>query len=130
VQDFRQLKIWRKSHDLTLAVYRATQVFPAAETYGLTSQMRRAAAAIPTNVAEGTGRGSDPDFARFLHIAMGSASELQYLLLLARELSYIGGDVHASLEDMTVEVKRMLASLLRTVKSRAPAAAKRLTADS
>ncbi|MCI0429834.1 MAG: four helix bundle protein [Rhodospirillales bacterium] len=124
MQDFRQLKIWRKSHDLTLAVHRATQGFPAAETYGLTSQMRRAAAAIPTNVAEGTGRGSDPDFARFLHIAMGSASELQYLLLLARDLSYVGGDVHASLEDMTVEVKRMLASLLRTVKSPATAANK------
>jgi len=121
VQDFRQLKIWRKSHDLTLAIFRATQGFPAAETYGLTSQIRRAAAAIPTNIAEGTGRGSDPDFARFLHIAMGSASELQYLLLLARDLSYVSDDVHASLGDMTVEVKRMLASLLRTVKSRATA---------
>jgi four helix bundle protein len=125
VQDFRQLKIWRKSHELTLAVYRATQGFPVAETYGLTSQIRRAAAAIPTNIAEGTGRGSDPDFARFLHIAMGSASELQYLLLLARDLSYVSDDVHASLGDMTVEVKRMLASLLRTVKSRATAGADR-----
>ena len=124
MQDFRQLKIWRKSHDLTLAVHRATQGFSAAETYGLTSQMRRAAAVIPTNVAEGTGRGSDPDFARFLHIAMGSASELQYLLLLARDLSYVGGDVHAPLDDITAEIKRMLASLLRTVKSRASAAAK------
>jgi len=125
VQDFRQLKIWRKSHELTLAVYRATQGFPVAETYGLTSQIRRAAAAIPTNIAEGTGRGSDPDFARFLYIAMGSASEVQYLLLLARDLSYVGDDVHASLGDMTVEVKRMLASLLRTVKSRAIAGADR-----
>jgi four helix bundle protein len=124
VQDFRQLKVWRKGHELTLAVYRATQGFPTGETYGLTSQMRRAAAAVPTNVAEGTGRGSDPDFARFLHIAMGSASELQYLLLLARDLSYVGDDMHASLEDMTVEVKRMLASLLRTVKSRSTPAAK------
>jgi len=125
VQDFRQLKIWRKSDDLTLAIFRATQGFPAAETYGLTSQIRRAAAAIPTNIAEGTGRGSDPDFARFLHIAMGSASELQYLLLLAQDLSYLSGDVHTSLEEMTVEVKRMLASLLRTVKSRATAGADR-----
>ena len=117
MQDFRQLKIWRKSHDLTLVVYQATRGFPTAETYCLTSQMRRAAAAIPANIAEGVGRGSDADFGRFLHIAMGSASELQYHPLLARDLSYVSGDLHASLEDMAVEVKRMLAALLRTLKS-------------
>jgi four helix bundle protein len=123
VQDFRQLKVWRTSHELALAVYRATQDFPRSETYGLTSQMRRAAAAIPTNIAEGTGRGSDADFARFLHIAMGSASELEYLLLLARDLAYIDDKVRAPLDHLTIEVKRMLAALLRTLKSKPNATA-------
>jgi four helix bundle protein len=130
MQDFRQLSVWRKSHELTLAVYQATGGFPASETYGVTSQMRRAAGAIPTNIAEGTGRGSDPDFARFLHIAMGSANELQYLLLLARDLSYLNKEAHASLEEMTIEVKRMLAALLRTLKSTATAGSRQLTAES
>jgi four helix bundle protein len=85
--------------------------------------MRRAAAAIPTNIAEGTGRGSDADFARFLHIAMGSASELEYLLLLARDLAYIDDKVRAPLDHLTIEVKRMLAALLRTLKSKPNATA-------
>ncbi len=117
MQDFRQLKVWRKGHELTLAVYLATQTFPKTEIYGLTSQLRRAAAAIPTNIAEGTGRGSDADFGRFLQIAMGSASELEYLLMLARDLSYLSGDAHVAMEAVTVELKRMLASLLRTVRT-------------
>ena len=130
MQDFRQLKIWRKGHALTLAVYQATQGFPATETYGLTSQVRRAAAAIPANIAEGVGRSSDADFARFLHIAMGSASELEYHLLLARDLTYLSVEAHASLEGMTLEVKRMLAAFLRTVKSGAAGNHKSLIADS
>lgn len=117
MQDFRQLKVWRKGHELTLAVYQASQGFPKAELYGLTSQLRRAASAIPTNIAEGAGRGSDADFGRFLQIAMGSANEVAYLLILARDLTYIGGDEFASLDTATAEVKRMLASLLRTLRT-------------
>jgi len=78
LKDFRKLKVWEKSHDLTLAVYKATAAFPRKELYGLTSQIRRACASIPANIAEGCGRGGDPELARFLQIAMGSASELEY----------------------------------------------------
>ena len=128
MQDFRQLSVWRKGHALTLAVYRATQDFPRAELYGLTSQLRRAVSAIPTNIAEGAGRGSDADFGRFLQIAMGSANETAYLLLLARDLTYISDDAYASLDSATAEIKRMLASLLRTLRD--PGSKKKLTADS
>jgi four helix bundle protein len=83
VQDFRKLKVWRMSHDFTLAVYEATAAFPKEELYGLTSQVRRAAASVPANIAEACGRGGNAEFARFIRIAMGSASELEYHLLLA-----------------------------------------------
>lgn len=78
MQNFRDLKVWGKAHAATLLIYRATDGFPSTERYGLTSQMRRAAASIPANIAEGCGRASDADFARFLQIAFGSASELEY----------------------------------------------------
>ena len=77
MKDFRQLQVWEKSHQLALGVYKATQDFPKEELYGLTSQIRRASTSIPTNIAEGCGRGTDPEFARFLQIAMGSASETE-----------------------------------------------------
>jgi len=83
MKDFRELKVWEKAHQLTLEVYKATTIFPKDELYGLTSQIRRACASIPANIAEGCGRRGDAEFARFLGIAMGSASELDYHLLLA-----------------------------------------------
>lgn len=86
MKDFRKLKVWEKSHQLTLAIYENTSSFPQSELYGLTSQIRRSAYSIPTNIAEGSGRGSDAELARFLTIAMGSASELEYQLQLACEL--------------------------------------------
>ncbi len=89
MQNFRELKVWNKAHAVTLAAYSATESFPASERYGLTSQMRRAATSIAANIAEGCGRSSDADFARFLHVALGSASELEYLVLLARDLRLI-----------------------------------------
>jgi four helix bundle protein len=117
MQDFRDLKVWGKAHAVTLAVYRATDAFPAAESYGLTSQMRRAAASIPTNIAEGCGRSSDADFARFLHIAFGSASEMKYLLLLARDLNMLGAAPFDEITSDTQEVKRMLAGLITRLKA-------------
>lgn len=78
MKDFKKLKAWEKSHQLTLAIYKVTRSFPKDELYGLTSQMRRASVSIPANIAEGCGRGSDAELARFCHIAMGSASELEY----------------------------------------------------
>ena len=87
MQDFRDLKVWQKSHQLTLEVYRSTATFPREELYGLTSQIRRASSSIPANIAEGCGRNSPNELRRFLEIAMGAASELEYHLLLARDLN-------------------------------------------
>jgi four helix bundle protein len=116
VRDFKTLIVWQKAHQLTLAVYTATGQFPREEIYGLTSQIRRSAASIPANIAEGRGRNGDSEMALFLQIAMGSASELEYHLWLARDLGYITGDVHANLDTALVEVKRMLNSFISTVR--------------
>ena len=90
MKDFRTLTVWQRSHELTLDVYGHTRAFPKEELFGLTSQIRRACASIPANIAEGCGRGSDGDFQRFLQIAFGSANELDYHLLLAHDLNLIG----------------------------------------
>ena len=92
MRDFKKLQVWEKSHGLTLRIYELTAQFPREEIYGLTSQIRRACASIPTNIAEGCGRESPADFAPFLQIAMGSASETEYLILLARDLKYINAN--------------------------------------
>ena len=115
MQNFRDLKVWRKAHDVTLSVYKVTESFPASERYGVTSQMRRAATSVPSNIAEGCGRGSNADLGRFLHIAFGSASELEYFLLLARDLEFLDGVAHDTLDTDIQEIKRMLASLIARV---------------
>lgn len=112
MRDFHQLKVWEKAHALTLAVYQATKAFPREELYGLTSQMRRSCASVPTNIAEGCGRGSQAEMARFLYIALGSASELEYQLLLARDLHLLDAARHEQLTADIIEVKRMLTSLI------------------
>ena len=89
MKDFRRLDVWQKSHALTLGIYKATAAFPNDERFGLTSQIRRCSVSIEANIAEGCGRGADPDFRRFLHMAPGSASELDCELLLSRDLSFI-----------------------------------------
>jgi four helix bundle protein len=116
MQDFRKLNVWSKAHQLTLDVYTATRGFPKEECYGLTSQMRRAAASIPANIAEGCGRDGGADLARFLQIAFGSASELEYHLLLARDLHFLDDLAWRNLSKAVSEIKQMLASLLRKVK--------------
>ncbi len=98
LKDFRDLQAWEKSHNLALLVYKRTQPFPKQEMFGLTSQMRRAAVSIPTNIAEGYGRGGNFELARFLGIAMGSASELEYLLLIAAEMGFLNRIDHKELE--------------------------------
>ena len=95
VKDFRELKVWQKAHELTLLVYRITTAFPREELYGLTSQLRRACSSIAANLAEGCGRSGDAEFARFCSIAMGSASELEYHPLLAKDLKLIKPKDHA-----------------------------------
>jgi four helix bundle protein len=112
VKGFRDLKVWGKAHQLTLQVYKASVSFPRGEMYGLTSQIRRAAASIPANIAEGCGRNSDAELGRFLQIAMGSASELEYYLLLARDLSLLAEEENGQLALEVTEVKRMLASFI------------------
>ena len=118
MQDFKNLDVWRKSHELTLKVYELSSQFPREEIYGLTSQIRRACASIPTNIAEGSGRESPPDFARFLQIAVGSASETEYLILLAHELNYITAAQYTELMRATTQVKRMLIALLKRIRTR------------
>jgi four helix bundle protein len=117
MKDFRQLKVWEKSHQLALTVYKATKGFPKEELYGLTSQIRRSSMSIPTNIAEGCGRFTDADFARFLQMAMGSASETEYQLILARDLDFLPKDSYEKLHTEVEEVKRMLASLLKTIRT-------------
>ena len=116
MQSFRKLQVWEKSHNLTLRIYKLTSEFPREEIYGLTSQIRRACASIPTNIAEGCGRESSADFARFLQIAIGSASETEYLILLAYDLKYLTADQYAELMDTTVRVKKMLTALVKNVR--------------
>jgi len=115
VRDFKELKVWQRAHPCTLDVYRHTKSFPSEERYGLTSQIRRAAVSVPSNIAEGCGRGSERDFCRFLSIAAGSASETEYQLLLARDIDYLTDEVHRSLNDQINEIKRMLNSLIRKI---------------
>jgi four helix bundle protein len=114
--DFKRLAVWRKAHELTLAVYRATAAFPDAEKYALTNQMRRASMSIPTNIAEGCGRNSDRELARFLRIAKGSATELEYQILLSRDLGFLAAAQYDCLAAETLEIQRMLASLIRQLK--------------
>jgi four helix bundle protein len=111
MQDFRELKAWQKSHELTLRVYRATRTLPKEELYGLTSQLRRAAASVAANLAEGCCRASDRDFARFVAIALGSTSECEYHALLARDLQFLDEAVYSDLAKRVQEVKRMLSAL-------------------
>ena len=119
MQDFRRLKVWRKAHELVLDVYATTKQFPITERYGLASQLQKSASSIPTNLAEGCGRGSVGAFAAFAQIAFGSESETEYQLLLARDLGYIRPENHSKLAVQVTEVKRMLASLLRTLHRKA-----------
>ncbi len=118
MKDFRKLKVWEKSHQLTLAAYRATASFPKEELYGLTGQIRRASSSIPANIAEGCCRSGDAEFSRFLQIAMGSASELEYHLILAHlGIWYLSGSDYEELTRAVAEVKQMLASLIQKLKA-------------
>ena len=117
MQNFRNLAVWRKAHELTLAVYSSTRAFPRDELYGLRFQLRSSAASIGMNLAEGCARSGDREFARFAHFSIGSASELEYQLLLARDLALLKPNVHLQLHERTIEIKRMLSSLLRKLRA-------------
>jgi len=115
MKDFRDLLVWQKAYSLTLSSYKATDGFPKAETYGLTIQIRRCAASIAANIAEGCGKRGNGEFQRYLNIACGPASELEYHFLLAHDLAFLSDLDHQNLHNRVVEVKRMLASLARKV---------------
>ncbi len=115
MKDFKDLKVWTKSHALTLQIYRSTQDFPKQELFGLVSQMRRSSSSIGANIAEGVGRKSDGELARFLHIARGSASELEYHLLLSHDLGFLPLKDFAGLTKQADEIQRMLTSLIQQV---------------
>jgi len=115
VKDFRRLKVWEKVHLLTLDIYRVTAHFPREETYGLTSQMRRCSASMGANIAEGCGKQGNNELHRFLYIASGSASELDYHLLLARDLMYLAEIDYQRIDKKLVEARRMLTALLQKV---------------
>ena len=116
MRDFHKLLVLERSHHLTLALYHATEDFPKSEVFGLTSQIRRAAASIPANLAEGCGRWGDGDMGRFVQIAMGSASELDYLIRLAKDLGYFQSVVHDELADQTREIRRMLTAFYKRIR--------------
>jgi four helix bundle protein len=115
MRDFKELKVWHKAHRCALEIYRHTQSFPVEERFGLMIQLRRAATSVASNIAEGCGREGERELARFLSIAAGSASEVEYQLLLAHDLGYLSDDLHRQLENQTNEVKRMLNSFIKTL---------------
>ena len=117
MKDFRNLQVRNKAHLLVLASYRSTVGFPKQEVYGMTSQIRRCAASIAANIAEGCGKHGNGEFQRYLNIAAGSASELEYHFLLSRDLNMLGETTYQHLNNGVVEVKRMLASLIRKVET-------------
>src|SRR5271169_6523965 len=117
MRSFRTLRVWEQSHRLTLDIYASSKTFPRDEVYGLSSQMRRSSASIGMNIAEGCCRKGNVGMARFLQIAMGSAGELEYQLLLAHDLDYLEDPEYERLTTQAVEVKRMLSSLIQKVKA-------------
>lgn len=117
MQDFKGLAVWQKSHNLAVSIYKVTVAFPKEEIYGLTSQMRRASVSVAANIAEGCGRGGNADFARFVQMAIGSASELEYLLLLSSEIQCLNNPDYEQLSSEVIEVKKMLTSFKRKLRA-------------
>lgn len=117
MQNYKDLNVWLKSHQLTLKIYREVVSFPKEENYTLTSQIKRAAYSIPSNIAEGCGRNSNPDLARFLNISLGSANELEYFVLLAKDLDYLSSNQSEVLNKEVNEIKAMLISLIQKVRA-------------
>lgn len=115
MRDFRKYLVWEQSHKLTLEIYSLTKNFPSEEKYGLISQIRRACSSIPTNIAEGCGKISEKDFARYLGISFGSASELEYLILLAKDLNFIGEEKYQSTQQEIVSIKKQLYHLINKI---------------
>jgi len=108
MHNFRKLDIWLKSMDLVVEIYQLTNTFPNHEKFGLSSQMNRSAVSIPSNIAEGSAKSSNKDFARFLEMSIGSSYELETELTIASKLNYIGFDVFALLQNKIIEIQKMI----------------------
>jgi four helix bundle protein len=115
MKNFRNLIVWKKAHTLVLSAYKVTKSFPK-ELFNLTSQLRRAATSIPTNIAEGCGKYTQKDFAKYLQDAQGSSQEVEYLIFLSYELGYLKEDIYNELTGNVNEVKAMLISLLKKIR--------------
>jgi four helix bundle protein len=116
MKNYKDLIVWQKAHALVLYIYKQTLDFPKTEQFNLTSQIRRAAISIPTNLAEGCGKYSQVDFANYLQVALGSANEVEYLSLLAHEIGYLKNDPYQKLDSQVNEVRAMLISLVTKVR--------------
>jgi four helix bundle protein len=117
MQNYKDLKVWEKAHSFTLKVYEATKSFPKEELYSLTNQLRRSASSIPANIAEGSGKNSQLEFGHFLNIALGSANETEYYLILSKDLTYLNAEDFDILSKMINEIKAMLIALIAKVRS-------------
>ncbi|MDE3236612.1 MAG: four helix bundle protein [Bacteroidota bacterium] len=117
MQNYKELKVWQKAHSFTLKVYEETRGFPKEELYSLTNQLRRASSSIPACIAEGCGKNSNNEFAHYLNIALGSANEAEYFLLLSKDLNYLQTIKFEELSDNINEIKAMLISLIGKVRS-------------
>ena len=117
MKDFHKLKVWEKAHDLTLKLYSISKDFPKEEMYGLTNQIRRSAASIPTNIAEGCGRNNKREIIQFFNIAIGSSSELEYQIILAHDLGYIDKASYSADTLQVIEIRRMLYAFIQRLKS-------------
>lgn len=117
MQNYKDLKVWGKSHQFTLEVYETTKAFPKEEMYSLTNQLRRAASSIPANIAEGCGKNTQPEFAHFLNISLGSANEAEYFLILSKDLKYLNDTSFNNLFSIINEIKAMLITLIAKVRS-------------
>jgi len=119
LRNYKELKVWQKSYDLCLEIYKITKRFPNGERYGLTSQIRRAAVSVPSNIAEGYGRKITPEYIRFLYIAYGSNCEMETQILLSWDLGYIETGKLEILQEGIEEVERMLKALIKSLERKA-----------
>lgn len=113
--NYTNLTVWKKAHRLVVEIYKVSGRFPAEEKYGLISQLRRAAVSIPTNLAEGYGRTTSLDFKRFVMIAIGSANEVEYLLLLCRDIGYIDSNCYNEMYNKITEIIKMLYAVKKAI---------------
>jgi len=117
MQNYKDLRVWSKSHELALEIYKSTKGFPKDELYSLTNQIRRASSSIPANIAEGCGKNTSNDFANYLNISLGSANETEYFILLSKDLGYLSSEDYHALDKLVNEIKAMLILLIQKVRT-------------